>query len=59
MQEFLANTFYDFIYYILPGNDILQTQTDINLRILKDFNEAGLEMAFPTQTLYATLEGQS
>jgi MscS family membrane protein len=45
-----------FIYYILPGNDILQTQTDINLRILKDFNAAGLEFAFPTQTILAEVE---
>ncbi len=45
-----------FIYYILPGNDILQTQTDINLRVLKDFTAAGLDFAFPTQTILATVE---
>ncbi len=45
-----------FIYYILPGNDILQTQTDINLRILKDFTAAGLDFAFPTQTILAEVE---
>jgi small-conductance mechanosensitive channel len=25
---------------------------EINLQVLKRFNEAGLEFAFPTQTLY-------
>lgn len=52
------NSFGDFslgilyIYYIKKESDILQTQTQINLEILKQFNEAGLEMAFPTQTIY-------
>lgn len=41
-----------FIYYIKKGADILQTQTDINLEILKRFNAEGLEMAFPTQTVH-------
>ncbi|MFC1639934.1 mechanosensitive ion channel family protein [Gemmatimonadota bacterium] len=45
-----------FIYYILPGNDILQTQTDINLRILKEFTAEGLDFAFPTQTILASVE---
>jgi len=40
------------IYYIKKGADILQTQNDINLEILRQFNAAGLEFAFPTQTLY-------
>jgi MscS family membrane protein len=40
-----------FIYYIKKEADILQTQTDINLSILKRFNAEGLEMAFPTQTV--------
>lgn len=42
-----------YIYYIKKEADILQTQTDINLSILKSFNENGLEMAFPTQTIYS------
>ncbi len=52
------NAFGDFamnillIYYITKGADIVATQTTINLEILKRFNEAGLEFAFPTQTLY-------
>ena len=41
-----------FIYYIAKGEDIAQTQTDVNLQILKRFNEKNLEFAFPTQTLY-------
>jgi len=41
-----------FAYYIKSDEDILQTQTNINLDILTKFNEKGLEFAFPTQTLY-------
>lgn len=41
-----------FIYYICKGEDIMNTQTAINMEILKKFNDAGLEFAFPTQTLY-------
>lgn len=45
-----------FIYYILPGNDILETQTEINLRVLRDFTAEGLDFAFPTQTILAKVE---
>jgi MscS family membrane protein len=41
-----------FIYYIKAGSDIMGTQSDINMAILDRFNEAGLDFAFPTQTLY-------
>jgi MscS family membrane protein len=41
-----------YIYYIKKGSDILDTQTAINLDILKKFGENGLDMAFPTQTIY-------
>lgn len=41
-----------FIYYILPTHDIFVTQSEINMEILRQFNEAGLEFAFPTQTIY-------
>ncbi len=41
-----------FIYYIRPGADIAGTQTEINMAILTQFNDNGLEFAFPTQTLY-------
>jgi len=40
-----------FIYYIKAGADIFQTQTDINLAILTQFNQHNLAFAFPTQTL--------
>ena len=41
-----------FIYYIKKEAGILETQTDINVRILEEFTKAGLDFAFPTQTLY-------
>ncbi len=41
-----------FIYYIKSGESIADTQTEINLEILRQFSENGLEFAFPTQTLY-------
>lgn len=41
-----------FIYYIKKESNIFDTQTEINLEILKQFKAAGLEMAFPTQTIY-------
>jgi MscS family membrane protein len=41
-----------FIYYIKPEGDILQTQTDINMEILRRFIAEGLEFAYPTQTIY-------
>lgn len=41
-----------FIYYIKKDADIMETQTEINMEVLGRFNAAGLEFAFPTQTLY-------
>jgi MscS family membrane protein len=41
-----------FVYFIRKGSDILGTQTEINLKILQRFTHAGLEFAFPTQTLH-------
>jgi MscS family membrane protein len=41
-----------FIYWVIKGEDILGTQTAVNLEILRRFSEAGLDMAFPTQTVY-------
>ncbi len=52
------NAFGDFamnillIYYIKKGADIMETQTEVNMEVLGRFNAAGLEFAFPTQTLY-------
>jgi MscS family membrane protein len=41
-----------FIYYIKKRSNILETQSIMNLDILNQFNEAKLDFAFPTQTLY-------
>ena len=41
-----------FVYRISKGSDILGTQTSINLAILRRFTEEGLELAFPSQTIY-------
>ncbi|MGB0805114.1 MAG: mechanosensitive ion channel family protein [Salibacteraceae bacterium] len=41
-----------YIYFINKGEDILGVKTKLNLRILSEFNKNGLEMAFPTQTIY-------
>ena len=41
-----------FIYYIKKGQSVFGVQTEVNLEILRRFNEAGLEFAFPTQTIY-------
>ena len=52
------NAFGDFamnillIYYIKKDADIMETQTEVNMEVLRLFNAAGLEFAFPTQTLY-------
>lgn len=40
------------IYYITKGSDIAETQNKVNFSILKNFNENGLDFAFPTQTIY-------
>lgn len=39
-------------YYIKKGADIWPTKSEVSLAILERFAEAGLEMAFPTQTIY-------
>lgn len=39
------------IYYIKSGEDIVGTNSAINMEILKRFNENKLEFAFPTQTI--------
>ena len=52
------NSFGDFalgitlIYYITKGSDLMAVQTAVNLAILERFDAAGLEMAFPTQTIH-------
>ncbi len=42
-----------FIYYIRKKvHDIFETQSYMNLQVLKKFNELGLNFAFPTRTLH-------
>lgn len=40
-----------FIYYIVKDADIFETQSEVNLEILRRFGERKLDFAFPTQTL--------
>ena len=42
-----------FIYYIKKEADIPLAQNTINLEILERFEKAGLEFAYPTQTIYS------
>ncbi len=45
------------IYYITPGEPLMDTQTSVNMAILERFNAEGLEMAFPTQTIHTVKTG--
>ncbi len=47
-----------FIYFIEKKGDIGQVTSDVNLEVLRTFNNAGLDFAFPTQTLYIDKETQ-
>lgn len=40
-----------FVYYIKKDEDIIGTQTAVNMAILTRFNAQGLDFAFPTQTI--------
>ncbi len=40
-----------FIYFIKKNADILQSNSEVNLEILRAFNKAGLKFAYPTQTI--------
>ncbi len=41
-----------FVYFILDNSDRLEISSIINLEILKQFSNEGIEFAFPTQTVY-------
>lgn len=41
-----------YFYYIKKEGNILQVTSDVNMDILASFNKAGLDFAFPTQTVY-------
>ena len=45
-----------FIYYIKKDADIMGSQTEVNIEIKKRFEKLGIEMAFPTQTVYTIPE---
>lgn len=45
-----------FIYYIRKEADIMNTQTEVNMEVKKRFEKAGIDMAFPTQTVYTIAE---
>ncbi len=41
-----------FIYYIEKKGNVAETNTSVNMEILSSYNNAGLNFAFPTQTIY-------
>jgi len=41
-----------FVYFIRKNADVMETPSQVNTEILRAFNEAGLQFAFPTQTVY-------
>lgn len=41
-----------YIYFIEKQGDILGVTSNMNMEILASFNKAGLNFAFPTQTIY-------
>jgi small-conductance mechanosensitive channel len=45
---------FEIVYYILSAdyNQYMDTQQAINLRIYKEFEQKGIEFAYPTQTLF-------
>ncbi len=45
-----------FVYYIKKGEDVFDLNSRMKLEILERFNAAGLDFAFPTQTIHATVE---
>lgn len=45
-----------FVYYITKGEDVFAINSKINFEILERFNKAGLDFAFPTQTVFAKVE---
>jgi MscS family membrane protein len=40
------------VYYIKKGSGIYDTMSAVNMEILKQFTAAGLDFAFPSQTIY-------
>lgn len=46
-----------FVYFIEKGGDIAGTSSNVNIDVLASFNKAGLNFAFPSQTLYIERTG--
>jgi MscS family membrane protein len=45
-----------YVYFIRKNADVMETPSQVNFEILRAFNEAGLQFAFPTQTVYIEKE---
>jgi len=45
-----------FVYFITKDADVMEVPTQVNSEILRSFNAAGLQFAFPTQTVYIEKE---
>jgi len=41
-----------FVYFIRRDADVMETPSQVNTEILRAFNAAGLQFAYPTQTVY-------
>ena len=41
-----------FIYWVKKSGDVVEAPSKVNFDILKQFKEAGLNFAYPTQTVY-------
>ncbi|HJV78387.1 MAG TPA: mechanosensitive ion channel family protein [Paludibacter sp.] len=41
-----------FVYFIRKDADVMETPSKVNTEILRAFNAAGLQFAYPTQTVY-------
>ena len=45
---------FEFVYYVLSSDyaTYMDTQHNINMKIFNEFNEEGIEFAYPTQLVY-------
>ena len=41
-----------FIFWVKKDADVMDVPSQVNLEILRAFNESGLDFAFPTQTIH-------
>jgi MscS family membrane protein len=47
-----------FIYFIHKSAGIYQTRSKVNMEILHSFNQAGLAFAYPSRTVYVTMNNE-